>query len=207
MTPARNGNAPAAPVVASSSRSRRKSFAGGLFSRPILSADTSEPWRDDASTGTSVASPLTPVRPRPKSLFGGVSGFTEVSTVVASVPAIPGRRVLTKTARPKSIFGSLTSSVTAPSPTLGSSASSVEEYQSEVYPPFPINTPIIHAGEVVTGGGLLRKKKEYMVITARELLKYKSETKANEAFGLGGKSMFGRSSSVASVGESSSEHS
>jgi hypothetical protein len=69
----------------------------------------------------------------------------------------------------------------------------------------PVSAVIMHAGEVVTGSGLLRKKKEYMVLTNQELLKYKSEAKAHEAFGLGGRHPGARASSIASIGEGS-EH-
>ena len=75
--------------------------------------------------------------------------------------------------------------------TTSSASSSIGEEMStvstEYYPPSaryrsqPISTTVMHSGELVTSGGLLRKKKEFLVLTNRELLRYKSETKANEA--------------------------
>lgn len=84
----------------------------------------------------------------------------------------------------------------------GSSASASDVHWTA--PPF--STAVVYAGEVVTGGNLLRKKKEYMVLTSRELLKYKSEAKANEAFELAGKNPQARASSLISPSVHASEH-
>lgn len=206
MAPAHNGNAAAAaaaaaPTAAARPKNRRKSF--GIFTRPTVPNDSIDSWEDDSAT------PLTSVKTRPKSMFGGINGFAEVSTVVSSIPST--RKILTRTPRPRSIFGSLKGTDSGSSPTVTSSnSSSVEEHSlTEAYPAFAVNTMVVHAGEVVTGGGLLRKKKEYMVLTNRELLKYKSEAKANEAFGLVIKYPHARTSSVVSIGGEhlSSEHS
>jgi hypothetical protein len=174
---------------------RRKSFA--FFSRPtILTESETAHWaaKDDS----------TPMKPRPKSLFGGSNGFTEVSTIVSS------RKILTKDPyqRPRSVFGALKSREPN-SPTVASSASSsLEEYSSTSeyhHAVLPVSAVVMHAGEVVTGSGLLRRKKEYMVLTNQELLKYKSEAKAFEAFGVGSRHPNARASSVTSIGDSS-EH-
>jgi hypothetical protein len=71
----------------------------------------------------------------------------------------------------------------------------------------PTSNVVVKAGEVVTSGGLLRKKKEYVVLTNCELLRYKSEHKAQEAFGYARRSSIsGRAPSVASIGDMGGEH-
>jgi len=187
------------------SSGRRKSFA--FFSRPTILVDsdpvTSQPQPQSPWTNDD-GSPSSPTKSRPKSLFGGVSGLTEVSAVVSS------RKVLTKTPtqRPKSMFGSLKardSVVVTSSASSSLEESSMSEGQRGVLPPSSI---IMQSGEV-TGGGLLRKKRDYLVLTNRELVKYKSEAKALEAFH--GKDFNGgnkgRASSVGSaVVTNASEH-
>jgi len=186
----------------SANAGRRKSFA--FFSRPTLLTESE-------TTSWATSDDSIPTKSRPKSLFGGGNGFTEVSTIASGTP--PARKVLTKSSqRPKSVFGSLKGREPEPtSPTVtnvSSASSSLEDSSiSDVHwTVLPLNTVVIHAGEVVTGGGLLRKKKEYMVLTNRELLKYKTEAKANEAFGLGSKNPQARASSIVSAGDHTSEH-
>jgi len=186
----------------SANTGRRKSFA--FFSRPTLLTESE-------TTSWTTSDDSIPTKSRPKSLFGGGNGFTEVSTIASGTP--PARKVLTKSSqRPKSVFGSLKGREPEPtSPTvtnISSASSSLEDSSiSDVHwTVLPLNTVVIHAGEVVTGGGLLRKKKEYMVLTNRELLKYKTEAKANEAFGLGSKNPQARASSIVSAGDHTSEH-
>jgi hypothetical protein len=41
---------------------------------------------------------------------------------------------------------------------------------------------VLHHGEVQTTGGLFKKKKEYLVLTHTHLIRFKSQSKASEAF-------------------------
>ncbi|TGZ80960.1 RNI-like protein [Ascodesmis nigricans] len=179
---------------------RRKSF--GFFSRPTILGDN--------ETVHWISRDPNPPPPRPKSLFG-VSGLHEISPVVSNGAPVPrSPKVLTKgpTARPRSVFGSLKSRESQPSsPVIASSGSS--SIGSTISDP-PVTTAtvsstLIFSGELVTGGGLLRKKREYVVLTSRELLRYKSEQKFTEAFG-GVRTRGRRSSSVASFGEITGDH-
>lgn len=71
--------------------------------------------------------------------------------------------------------------------------------------PTMVSSTAIFSGELITGGGLLRKKRDYVVLTNRELLRYKSEQKFTEAFS-GARAQGRRASSVASVGEVPGDH-
>lgn len=131
-----------------------------------------------------------------------------VSSNVVSRP-----RVLTKNPgqRPRSMFGSLRGRDRDPaSPGLqpeSSGSSSIDSSQSDfLYTINPSNKVVVHSGEVVSTGGLLRRKKEYMVLTNEELLRYKSEQKANEAFGVPSRSpTTGRAPSIGSMGDLGNE--
>ena len=46
----------------------------------------------------------------------------------------------------------------------------------------PYSTSVRHHGEVLTTSGVFRKKKEYLILTDTHLVRFKSETKALEAF-------------------------
>lgn len=148
---------------------------------------------------------------RPKSLFG-VSMVDEIAAT--STPRPQGK--LTKAPRPRSVFGSFKSRESLPPPDsprgIGSSASSSVEssnYDTPSSSPATISASVVLSGELVTGGGLLRKKKEYVVLTNRELLRYKSEAKFVEAFGsvpVPVRSHGRRGSSAASFAEITSDH-
>jgi hypothetical protein len=182
---ARNGNG---------NSGRRKSFA--FFTRPsVFSEPEGSTWpsKDDSTQFNT--------RPKSTLLFGG-NVFTGVSAVM------PSKKVLTKSPgqRPKSMFGPLMSREPASPTVMSSGSSSLGSSNSDARQAvLPFNTTIIHSGEVVTGGGLLRKKKEYMVLTNRELLRYKSEHHAYEALGLGLKQP-GRTSSVVLMNDMANEH-
>lgn len=88
-----------------------------------------------------------------------------------------------KPPRPKSMFGSFKHKDTGfaiESSGSSSAASSNERDSAEVT---EVSALILHHGEVLSTGGLLRRKKEYLVLTVRELLRYKSHHKAWEQLG------------------------
>ncbi|KAH0609888.1 uncharacterized protein H6S33_012434 [Morchella sextelata] len=188
---------------------RRKSF--GFFTRPTML-----PEIEPASTWSSRDHVI---KQRPKSAFfsNGAGDYQEYTTVVSSNLGTHARpRVLTKSPaqRPKSMFGSLRSRDRDPgSPVIGmhfesSGSSSIDSSQSDNVPISPSNKFVVYSGEVISTGGLLRRKKEFMVLTNEELLRYKSEHKASEAFGIPTRSpTTGRAPSIGSVGELSNEHS
>jgi len=179
---------------------RRKSFA--FFSRPNNSPET--------DTGTWPVKELI-TKQRPKSAFftTGGTGYEEVATVVwTNIGSRP--RVLTKTpgSRPRSMFSPLRGRDPGSPQAESSGSSSIDSSQSDnMQPLHPSSRIIIHSGEVVSSGGLLRRKKEFMVLTSDELLRYKSESKASEAFGLSARSpTTGRTPSIGSAGDLVSEH-
>lgn len=185
---------------------RRKSF--GFFNRPTILPDI-----DPTSAWSS--RDVTTIKPRPKSAFfsSGVGGYQEYTAVVSS-NIISRPRVLMKNPgqRPRSMFGSLRGrDRDFPSPGLqteSSASSSIDSSQSDHFHIIsPSSKVVVHSGEVVSTGGLLRRKKEFMILTNEELLRYKSEQKANEAFGVPSRSpTTGRAPSIGSVGELSNEH-
>ena len=178
---------------------RRKSFA--FFSRPNNSPET--------DTGTWPVKELI-TKQRPKSAFftTGGTGYEEVATVVwTNIGSRP--RVLTKTPgqRPRSMFAPLRGRDPGSPQAESSGSSSIDSSQSDNMQPLHPSRVIIHSGEVVASGGLLRRKKEFMVLTSDELLRYKSESKASEAFGLSPRSpTTGRTPSIGSAGDLVSEH-
>ena len=163
---------------------RRRSF--GFFARPTILQELA-----DSGTNTvprtlqkSASSDLRAPRARPKSLlFTTGPGFTqEFTTTTLTIPS-PRARVLTKAPRPKSMFGSFKSKeITIVTESSGSSsaASSHERDSAEV---IEVSATILHHGEAMSTGGLLRRKKEYLVLTTRELLRYKSQQRAWEQLG------------------------
>ena len=179
------------PERASTTKSRRKSF--GFFSRPTILQELS-----DSTTNTTPrsyqnimdSSEFRAPRNRPKSLmFGpGSGGITQELSATISLPS-PRGKVLTKGPRPKSVFGSFGSLkpkevnfVTISSESSGSSsAASCHENDAENVP--EPSTAILHHGEALTTGGLLRRRKEYLVLTTKELRRYKSQQKAWENLG------------------------
>ncbi|MCJ1394187.1 hypothetical protein MMC18_007065 [Xylographa bjoerkii] len=99
--------------------------------------------------------------------------------------AFPRPRTLQKVSRPSSIFGSFRSLHSLPDEdenlirTL-STPSSVNEENSSYFD--VLNMIVLHHGEVQSGGGIFRKKNTYLVLTNSHLLRFKSQTKAAEAF-------------------------
>lgn len=192
---------------------RRKSF--GFFTRPTILHDTdpASPWSSrDPTTLWSSRDPA--AKPRPKSAFfsSGAGGYQEYTTVVSSSIA-PRPRVLTKNPaqRPRSMFGSLRSrdrdSTSSKRQPASSASSSIDSTHSDVlYTINPNNKVVVHSGEAISTGGLLRRRREYIVLTNAELLRYKSEQKASEAFGIPTRlSATGRTPSIGSVGDLGNE--
>lgn len=163
---------------------RRKSF--GFFSRPTILQELSDPGTNTVprSLQKSVSSDLRAPRTRPKSLlFGTGAGFTHEVSATLTLPS-PKNRVLTKAPRPKSMFGSFKpKDIGFGSESSGSSsaASAHERDSGEVT---EVSSAVLHHGEALSTGGLLRRKKEYLVLTTRELLRYKSQQKAWEQLGM-----------------------
>jgi len=163
---------------------RRKSF--GFFSRPTILQELSDSGTNTVpgSLQKSASSDLKAPRSRPKSLlFGAGAGFTHELSTTLTIPS-PRARVLVKTPRPKSLFGSFKSKeigfITESSGS-SSAASSHERDSTEVT---EVSATVLHHGEALSTGGLLRRKKEYLVLTTRELLRYKSQQKAWEQLGM-----------------------
>ncbi|PWW80354.1 RNI-like protein [Tuber magnatum] len=182
------------------SSARRRSFA--FFSRP------SNPPETDITTWP-VRELITKQRPKSAFFTTGGTGYEEVATVVwtniGSRPKIPTK---TPGPRPRSMFVSSRGRDPGSPQAESSASSSTDSSQSDNMPLLhPSSRVIIHSGEVVSGGGLLRRKKEFMVLTTDELLRYKSESKASEAFGLSARSpTTGRTPSIGSAGDLVSEH-
>lgn len=171
---------------------RRKSF--GFFSRPsTVLQDINDPAgnltpRTLQKSSTSIASFQTP-RSRPKSLmFSNVEGgFTQEMATTVSIPS-PKPRRLSKGARPKSMFGNLKTSKDGSYSSESSGSSSANSTHEKETPTTEdggeASSSILYHGEAMTAGGLLRRKKEYLVLTPRELLRYKSQHKAWEKLGI-----------------------
>lgn len=196
-----------APPTTAASSGRRRSFA--FFSRPptlITDTDAQANWEQPRSE-----------RSRPRSLFGAPNGFTDFSPITPTIPTTNGltsTRVIQRSKtvpRPKSMFGSLRgreSELSSPVMPTYSESSSLEDSSTSEAPwlVLPRSTSFIHFGEVVTGGSLLRKKREFMVLTDMELLKYKTEAKAIEALGHQPKDTRKRASSLVQPGDYASQH-
>lgn len=163
---------------------RRKSF--GFFSRPTILQELS-----DSGTNTipeplqkSTSSDLRAPRLRPKSLlFGASGGFTHELSTTLTIPS-PRVRILTKAPRPKSIFKTKEVGFVTESSGSSSAASSHESHERDSAEVAEVSATVLHHGEVLSTGGLLRRKKEYLVLTTRELLRYKSQQKAWEQLGM-----------------------
>lgn len=116
---------------------------------------------------------------RPKSMFG-VSLVDEI----AGTPTPRPQGKLTKLPRPKSAFSYKSRDLIPPDSPRGVGSSASSSVESSTYDT-PSSSPatisarakVILSGELVTGGGLLRKKKEFVVLTERELQRFKSENK------------------------------
>jgi hypothetical protein len=93
----------------------------------------------------------------------------------------PGK--LTKSARPSSIFGSFRLAQASEDPLLHRTISkdSWVDEGKKAYASVPGMVALQH-GEVQTSGGMFRKRKEYLVLTDKQLLRFKSQSRAAEAF-------------------------
>ncbi|KAI9752184.1 MAG: GID complex subunit containing RING finger motif [Chaenotheca gracillima] len=162
---------------------RRKS--AGFFPRPSMNALT--PIQDGSQDDTNTT--LKKKR-RPASFF--------VPSTNASLPdnrspkdgEMPGSpktrpRTLLKNSRPTSIFGSLKSiHSTEEEEELVSSPVRDGPYEDgeRSNEPFASSRVVLHHGEVQTSGGVFRKKKDYLVLTEKHLIRFKSQSRAVEAF-------------------------
>ena len=157
---------------------RRKSL--GFFPRPSLSALT-----PIDSLATEELGPSKKKRPTSFLRFTSRSSSPapEDRDLGPSTSVKP--KTLMKSGRPSSIFGSLRSlhssteddeSLQSPVATEGS----VEEEKGDG--PYASNRVVLHHGEVQTTGGMFRKRKEYLVLTDKHLLRFKSQSKASEIF-------------------------
>lgn len=162
---------------------RRKSF--GFFSRPTILQELSDSGTNSIPRALqkSASTELRTPRSRPKSLlFGTGGGFTQELSTTLTLPS-PRNKVLTKAPRPRSVFGSFKSKeigFVSESSGSSSAASSHERDSAEVT---EVTAAVLHHGEALSTGGLLRRKREYLVLTTRELLRYKSQQKAWEQLG------------------------
>ncbi|KAF2720589.1 hypothetical protein K431DRAFT_226152 [Polychaeton citri CBS 116435] len=91
--------------------------------------------------------------------------------------------------RPPSMFGSLRSSTRSsydtsdyPDEPLSATPSISLSQADGSADIFPLSTNVLHHGEVQTSSGLLRKRKEYVVVTDSALHRFKSQGKASEVF-------------------------
>lgn len=159
---------------------RRRSFA--FFSKPTILQELTESGTNSLSVKLkkSPSTELKNYRLRPKSLlFSSGPGLPQEWVTAPPLPS-PRHKVLTKAPRPKSMFGPFKpkdTGFTTESSGSSSAASSNERDSTEETEVSPL---ILHHGEVLSTGGLLRRKKEYLVLTVRELLRYKSQQKAWE---------------------------
>jgi hypothetical protein len=163
------------------SAERRKSFA--FFPLPLPNGLTAaHDAGPEASTGKLK-------KQRPASFFSASSlsvfdGDGSEGTGQKQPPSPnlrPGR--LTKSARPSSIFGSW-KLTPASEDTLLRPTPSKDSWTDEgkgASAPAP-GKVVLHHGEVQTTGGMFRKRKEYLVLTDKQLLRFKSRSRAAEAF-------------------------
>lgn len=177
-------------VGASDTSFRRKSF--GFFTKPTITAEALN--RQNSNLEDRIG------KSRPKSFFGGSGGGVFSQEVTATVSTDGSKSRISVRARPKSMFGSLKGKEQVESSNTSSSGS-IEITQTTVT---DISHVIVHCGEAMSTGGLLRRKKEYFVLTDSELLRFKSYVKAVEALGFSdatGKTSGGRSASFGSMPE------
>lgn len=164
---------------------RRKSF--GLFNRSA--SGTPKP----AVQYTKLVS-----KQRPVSFAAG--GKVETGTIIRAQTLVEGKTYSTidldrplpprPTVTTRPLSGSAPSKYVEPSSpgtstmSTSTAASSIDD---EKYGVIAIARPaqvILHAGEVVSTGGLLRslRRREYLVLTETQLLRFRSQTKAAEIF-------------------------
>lgn len=163
---------------------RRRST--GFLARNTLSALTPI---HDAFTSNAAAVAAEKKTTRPASFFTHSTmldgeGRSPRDSDGSTEPPRNRPRTLIKNGRPTSIFGSLRSmrsteeeeQLTSPA----SKASSIDE--ERLREPVPHGGVVLHHGEVQTTGGMFRKRKEYLVLTDTHLLRFKSYSRAAEAF-------------------------
>ena len=93
----------------------------------------------------------------------------------------PGK--LTRGARPSSIFGSLMLTQAGEDALLNPSTSKDSWVDEGNKTNAPVSgRAVLRHGEVQTSGGMFRKRKEYLVLTDKQLLRFKSQSRAAEAF-------------------------
>lgn len=159
---------------------RRKST--GFFSRASISGLT--PIHDDSS-----ANALLKKKRRPTSFFqsSGINGEADVPREEDEHEDSPKfrPRTLLKAGRPSSILGSFRSKRSTDedeqltSPT--SKSSSIED-GDQAAASVPAGGVVLNHGEVSATGGMFRRRKEYLVLTDRHLIRFKSQARAAEAF-------------------------
>lgn len=170
------------------SSGKRRSL--GIFPRQSLSGLT--PIHTDVSTD------LRTKKRRVNSPFFASSSSAEAADLqspksdVDPAPSPKGRgRTLIKNGRPSSIFGSLRSMHSSAADeedrpyTALSREGSVDEEEEEEGKPLATDRTdrsVLHHGEVQTTGGVFRKRKEYLVLTDKHLIRFKSQSKASEVF-------------------------
>ncbi|KAF8471946.1 hypothetical protein BDZ91DRAFT_790981 [Kalaharituber pfeilii] len=162
---------------------RRKSF--GFFTRPtILQELTDSGTNTVPRTLQKSSSEVHIPRGRPKSLIfsNGAGGITQEISATISLPS-PRGRVLTKAPRPKSMFGTFKLREVSYGIESSGSSSTASSHERDSGELAEISATVLHHGEALSTGGLLRRKKEYLVLTSRELLRYKSQHKAWEQLG------------------------
>ena len=160
---------------------RRKSF--GFFTLPLSSGLTAtHDAGPEASTGKlKKQRPASFLSASSVAVYDGEGSGPDDQKQPPSPRLWPGK--LTKGSRPSSIFGSLKlthSSEDAPLHPTASKDSCADEGKG-TDAPAPGKVVLQH-GEVQTTGGMFRKRKEYLVLTDKQLLRFKSQSRAAEVF-------------------------
>ncbi|MCJ1486175.1 hypothetical protein MMC06_006351 [Schaereria dolodes] len=94
-------------------------------------------------------------------------------------------RMLQRSTRPSSLFGSLRSlhSLQDEDENLVRTISETSSLNEESSAPLDVaNMVVLHHGEVQTAGGMFRKKSHYLVLTDTHLLRFKNQVRASEVF-------------------------
>ena len=160
---------------------RRKTLA--FFPLPLSNGLT--PAHDTGSRGSTVKLR----KQRPASFFSGssIAVFDGEGSGLSDQKRPPSPKLrtgkLAKSARPSSFFGSL-KLTQASEDTLLRTTVSKDSWADDVK---GTNAPapgkvVLQNGEVQTTGGMFRKRKEYLVLTDKQLLRFKSQSRAAEAF-------------------------
>lgn len=162
-------------------RPERRRKSAGFF--PRASFSSLAPANDNAPADSTLKR-----RMRPASFFIPTSGpdneakgGRDEGDGQASPKTRP--RTLVKNGRPTSIFGSLRSiHPMEEEEKLTSSRSNTPSIEEERMDQSSGPHNVLHHGEVQTTGGMFRKRKEYMVLTDRHLVRFKTFSRAAEAF-------------------------